>query len=274
MTKYGYFNGKIVNFKKIKINPYDIGILRGYGVFDVMAAFGKNPFLLKEHFRRLKNSARELKLKMPFSEKEYKKILEKLIKLNKYKKTTIRTIITGGISVDGFSIGKETSYILIEKFHDYPKDVYKKGAKLISLEYERSHPQAKITNYIEAIRNQSLKEKKKALEILFIKDGKVLEASTSNIFIVKGKKIITPKERILLGITRKAVIKLAKKFFPVEEREISTKELLEADEVFLTATNKYVAPIVQIDGHKIKNGKVGEATKTIMKEFNKLVKSS
>jgi len=274
MERYCYFNGKITTNDKVKINPYDIGMLRGYGVFDVMAAFGEKPFLVREHYKRLQNSAKELKLKVPFSQKDYEKILIKLIKLNGFKNSTTRTIITGGISADAFSIGKPTVYILVEKFHDYPKENYQKGAKLVSLEHERFCPHAKITNYVEAIRNQELKKKNKALEILFVKNGKVLEASTSNIFIVKNKKIITTKEKILLGITRNLILKLAKKEFKLEEREISYQEVIKADEVFLTATNKHIVPIVKIDQHKIGNGKPGVITGEVNKlyeEFRKKV---
>ena len=263
MKRYCYFNGKITTIDKISISPYDIGMLRGYGVFDVMAVFGKCPFLVKEHYKRLQNSAKELKLKVPFSLDDYERILKKLVVLNGFKNSTTRTIITGGISADAFSIGKPTVYILVEKFHDYPKEIYQKGAKLVSLEHERFCPHAKITNYVEAIRNQELKNKNKALEILFVKNGKVLEASTSNIFIVKKGKIITTKEKILLGITRNLVIKLAKNKFKLEEREISYQEVIKADEVFLTATNKHIVPIIKIDQHKIGDGKPGKITKEI-----------
>lgn len=262
----------MTTFDKIKISPYDIGLLRGYGVFDVMCANGTKPFLPKEHFTRLTNSAKELKLKVPFSFSEYEKILEKLLSLHGNKKSTIRTILTGGISSDAFSIGKPTCFILIEKFHNLPKDIYEKGARLMTHEFERSLPKCKITNYVEAIKLQGEKGKKKALEILFIKDGKVLEASTSNVFMVKDGKIITPKENILHGITRNLVIRLAKKNHPVEEREISFEELKKADEVFLTATNKFVVPIVGIDDWKVGNGKIGEMTSEMMEAFREFEK--
>lgn len=272
MKNHCYFNGRITTIEKIKISPYDIGLLRGYGVFDVMMGLGEKPFLLREHFARLKNSARELKLKLPFTEKEYNEILKKLLRLHKYQRSTIRTILTGGISADAFSIGQPTVYILIEKFQDYSREIYTRGAGLITLEHARHCPQAKITNYMEAIRNQDAKKKKKALEILFIKNGKVLEASTSNVFMVKDGKIITTKEGILLGITRKLVIKLAKKKFAVEEKEIKFSELNQADEVFLTATNKFIVPIVKIDKRKVGNGQPGEVTKILMQELDEFVR--
>ncbi|MFZ5982126.1 MAG: aminotransferase class IV [Patescibacteria group bacterium] len=268
MKRHCYFNGKITTLDKIKIDPYDIGVLRGYGVFDVSCALGEKVFLFKEHYARLKNSARELRMKLPWSEKEFGEILTKLLKLNGFNRSTIRTILTGGISSDAFSFcGKPTCYILIEKFQYLPKDIYEKGAKLMTHEFERTIPRAKVANYIEAVRNQDRKKKSKALEILFVKDGKVLEASTSNVFMVKNGKVITPKDNILLGTTRNLIVKLAKKKYPVEEREISFSEFKKADEVFLTATNKFVVPIVQVDSWKVGNGKIGQITKNMMQIF-------
>ncbi len=262
-----YWNGKITTVDKIKIDPYDIGILRGYGVFDVMCANGEKPFLSKEHFERFRNSAKELELKVPFSFSEYEGILKNLLKLHGHKKSTIRTVLTGGVSENGFSVGKQTCYILIERFYNLPEEIYTKGAKLITHEFSRNLPKCKITNYVEAIKLQDKKNKQKALEILFVKNGLVLEASTSNIFMVKDGKIITPKDGILHGITRNLVLKLAKKKYPVEEREVSIDELKKADEIFLTATNKFVVPIVKVDSWKVGNGKIGKITQEMLEEF-------
>lgn len=275
MTKI-YFNGKIVDLKKAMINPYDLGILRGYGVFDVMRTANGKSFLLEKHYKRLKDSAEKLKLEVPFSEKDFRKIVEKLIQLNNFSNKNaidIRTVLTGGVSPSAFLVQKPTCYILIERFPALPKEIFEKGGKVITIEYERHLPEAKITNYIEPIRHQDKKEKNSALEIIYIKNGKALEASTSNLFIIKNKKIITPKDNILKGITRGLVINLASEKFHVEEREVLEKELRNADEVFLTATNKDIVPIINIDGKKIGNGKPGEITRVLMAMFSEFLKT-
>jgi branched-subunit amino acid aminotransferase/4-amino-4-deoxychorismate lyase len=275
MRKYCYFEGKIIPLEKAKISPYDLGILRGYCVFDVMCTQNGKPFLLSKHWKRFQNSAKELMLKIPVNQKKYEKIVEKLIKLNGFEKSTVRTVLSGGLSSDGFSLenGNETFYILVEKFKKLPEECFQKGAKLITLEFFRNFPKAKIANYIAAIKNQNKKKKSKALEIIYTSQGKVLEASTSNFFIVKNGIIATPKEKILLGITRNLVVNLARKNkFKVEERDISMKDFLAADEIFLAATNKDIVPIVNVDGGKIGNGKVGKVTKRLMDIFESFVK--
>jgi len=267
MAKLAYFNGKICKPDQIKTNPYDIGTLRGYGVFDVMCTASGKPFLFDEHFARLKKFAQELKLPMPFSKTEFADILQKLLKANGFAKSTIRTVLTGGVSTNAFLPGKPTCYILIEKFVALPKTCYESGVGVVSLEFGRHLPKVKTTSYIEAIRKQHIKKRKDDLEITYIKDGKVLENSTSNIFIFKNNVLVTAKEGILLGTTRNLVVKLAKKKFKVEERDMSEKEFRTADEVFLTGANKDVVPVVRIDGKKVGDGKVGKNTQVVMELF-------
>ena len=138
----------------------------------------------------------------------------------------------------------------------------------MSLEYSRNYSKIKHTNYIEAIKNQSLKKKFGAFEILYIKNKIVFECSTANIFIIKKNIIYTPKDGILFGITRQLVIDLIKKNnFKIKEKVIKEKELYSADEVFITATNKNILPVVKINNKKINNKLVGENTKKLISLF-------
>lgn len=275
MQTYAYFNGKITPLNKIKINPYDLGFLRGYGVFDFMVTANGKPFMLSDHWKRLQNSARELNLTIPLDGSEYEKTVNKLLKLNKLEHSAIRTILTGGISSDGITPAeKETFLITIEKRHLLPERLYKEGAKVITVEHFRDCPEAKTSNYIIAIKNIKKRIKEKAAEIIYIYQDKAFEASTSNFFIVKNSIIVTPKKDVLLGITRNIVIKLAeKRGYKVIEREISVKEIYSADEVFLTASNKFVIPVVKVNNKKIGSGRPGEMTKILMEEFAKFVKN-
>lgn len=273
MQTYAYFNNKIVPLAKVRINPYDLGFLRGYGVFDFMVTANGKPFMPDDHWKRLELSAKELGLGIPMDRKKYDQIVQKLISLHKYERRIVRTIITGGISSDGVTpSGKETCLILIEKAVSLPEKIYKNGAKVITVEYLRDCPRAKINNYVTAIKNIKNKKRNGALEILYTYNGKVLEASTSNFFIIKNGALVTPHENILHGITRKVILMLArKKRYKVIEREVSEKEIYSADEAFLTASNKFVVPVVKINSQKIGDGKVGKHTKVLMEEFAKFI---
>ena len=92
-------------------------------------------------------------------------------------------------------------------------------------------------------------------------------------FLIKNNTVITPKKNILLGITRNFILNLVMKEFSIEERDIHFDELARADEAFITATNKEVLPIVQIDSTTIGNGKIGKNTKKIMEMFAAAIRS-
>ena len=83
-----------------------------------------------------------------------------------------------------------------------------------------------------------------------------------------GSTLVTSNEAVLHGITRKAILELAKRKFKVEAREIFKKELNTCTECFITGTTRGITPVVQIDNLKIGNGRVGSNTKELMNAFN------
>jgi len=134
-------------------------------------------------------------------------------------------------------------------------------------------PEAKTTHYITAVKLQSRRKQAKAVEILFVSNGEVLECSTSNIFMFIGNVLMTPKDNILFGITRKAVLDIAKKHFKIKERGISMPELMKADEIFITSSFKDIIPIIKIDKNTVGGGMVGKNTRKVMKLFSELTKN-
>lgn len=266
MPRSAYWQDRIVPQTDITINPYDLGFLRGYGVFDVMRTENGKPFLWERHWERLVNSADTLGLRLPVTETEYASILTDLLAENAFPQSTIRTILTGGESESAFvPEGRETFIILIEPFTPLDERYYRDGAKLITLEYARSWPTAKVTNYVAAIREQKRKMAADALEVLFVSGGQALEASTSNFGVFVGDTLVMPDDQILRGITRGLTLELAQQAgFKTEERALSLNEVCSADEMFLTATNKYIVPVVRVDEHPISDGKPGERTRRLM----------
>lgn len=253
---------------KASVPVNDLVVLRGYGVFDFLKTVNTRPFLWAEHWRRFLNSAKQLNLKVPVGEREAREIVAALLKKNKVSDASIRLVLTGGATADGMSIQQPNFFILIEDRYDYPAKIFRDGGKVMTHDYLRLVPEAKTTNYITAVRLAKEKKRVGALEILYLDRGRVMECSTSNFFIVKDGKIITPKDDILLGTIRNLVIKLAREHgFTVVEREVKAGELATADETFLTATNKDITPIVQIDERKVGSGQVGPLTRELMKLY-------
>jgi len=215
-------------------------------------------------------AVKSLRLNLKESKNEIKEIMLDLMKRNKVTNAKLRLVLSAGIGKTDLDLGKDqTLFIFAEEAPVYPKDYYTKGIKLISVNFKRNLNNVKSVDYIEAIRNRKVMFKSGAHEILYITNDKVLECSTSNIFIFKKGVLITPDNGVLYGITRGLVLKVAKKAFKVEQREISLKELLSAEEVLITATSKEIIPIVKIDNKTIAKGKVGENTKKLMELFEK-----
>lgn len=272
--KYCYLNGKIISQNKASIMLDDLGILRGYGVFDFIRTYRGKPFFLKEHLARLKKSAGILNIKMPVSEKELTRVIKKLLLKNRNKESYVRIVLTGGRQTANPTFNHPTLYILIEKLKECPKQLYKKGIKIIIHEHQRVFPEAKTLNYITAFQLTSWQRQNGGFEILYTSNGNVLEATTSNFFIIKKNHLITAKRNILFGITRNLIIKLAKKNkFVVEERDVKTKELKKCTEAFITATNKEIIPVVKIDNKTVGNGKVGKQTKKLIELFQEYIKA-
>ena len=273
--KYCYLNKKIVPLNKARISPNDMGILRGYAVFDFLRTYNGKLFLLTEHFDRLLRSANELNLKIRCAESMIKKIIINLLTKNKIQEAGIRIIVTGGKTEDSMRIeSMPTMLILTEKLKKLPQNIYSNGAKLITFEYQRDIPIAKTTDYLMAIKLQPFRKQNKAIEVLYTKKGLILECTTSNFFIFKKNTLITPKNNILMGITRNFVIKLAKKAkFSVEERNLPLREIKSANEAFITATTKEIAPIIRINDQKVGNGKIGKNTRILMELFRKYAKN-
>lgn len=275
MTKFFYLNGKLVPENQAKISVYDLGLVRGYAVFDFLRTYNSRPFYLDDHLKRLLNSAELIGLTHNYTLNSLRKIVLKTLKKNNLKEANIRIILTGGYSKDFITPSRPNLIVMITPVKDLPEKFYKKGGELITKIAERILPQAKTTIYTEFVKFLQLAKKKGAIEVLLLnQEKKILECTTSNFFAVQNKKLITPSlEQILSGITRKVVINLAKKLkIPVIERDIFYNEIKNFAEVFITATNKEILPIVQIDKIKIGNGKVGELTKILMREFRRLTK--
>lgn len=251
----------------------DIGVLRGYGVFDLLRTYNGRPFLLKEHLARLANSARALGLKVPISQAKIANLIRELLERNKAREAVIRTVLTGGVSANGLDCNRRapTFYILIEPLRRWPESRRRNGIKLITCDYSRENAQTKTTNYLNAVRLRDQEKKSGAKEILYVYKNRILEASTSNFFIFHGRTLVTPKEDVLFGVTRNLVLRLARRYFKVEERLIKTSELKRASEAFITATNKEITPVVKVDNLKIADGRVGQNTKFLMNLFHEYV---
>jgi branched-subunit amino acid aminotransferase/4-amino-4-deoxychorismate lyase len=273
MNSLCFINGKIVRKSHARIGVDDLGLQRGYAVFDYVRTYNAKLFHFPDYLERLRKSASALHLELPYSDEKLVEITTRLIGESDLKNPAIRLILTGGRAQEPISFDQPNLIIITEELPYHPSELYKNGGKLVTLEYQRELPHVKTTNYLNSIRLESLKREKGAFNMLYYHQNRVTECPRDNFFIFLGDTLITPKDDVLRGITRKQILHLSREHFSVEEREVSLQESSSADEAFTTSTSKGVIPIVQIDDHKIGSGSAGERTKTIMRLFQDYIES-
>jgi branched-chain amino acid aminotransferase len=265
-----YVNGEYVTSEQACLTLNDLGIVRGYGVFDFLRTYNGVPFRLREHVQRLQKSAELIGLSLPWSTEEIEAIAQDTLKRNNLPEANIRIVVTGGYSIDLITpLGKPSLMVLINPVSEYPVDYYERGIKVITVAMERSLSNAKTLNYISAIMALQQAKQQNAVEALYMNQAKqVWEGTTTNFFIFQGSKLITPNENILKGITRDVVLEIAKNQFEIVEKPIDYSDLNHCDAAFITSSTKEIMPVVQVDDIVIADGKIGENTQILMKLFN------
>lgn len=261
-----YVDGKFVSSDEAVIPVDDLAVIRGFGVFDLLGTHNGNPLFLKEHLERLRGSAGKIGLFFPWSYDELVDVIMETLHRNHHPESNIRIVVTGGSSPDFITPQKKPRLlILVTPKPVPPPDWYTEGVKIITMTAERNIPGAKSIDYISATIALKRAHRKGAVEALYVdRNGFVLECTTSNIFAFFKNRLHTPGRDILSGITRDAVLKIAEKRYSVEIKDIKKETLFQADEVFLTGTNKRIVPIIQIDNTLVGNGKPGTETRRLM----------
>jgi branched-chain amino acid aminotransferase len=229
---------------------------------------------LPEHLARLARSAQLIELILPGTLDEIEQIVLDTLKRNNLPEANIRIVVTGGVSGDSVTPEAEPGLIvLVTPAQLYPAACYEQGVKVVTVETERYLPGAKTINYIPALIALKKAKAAGALEALYVnRHGQILEGTTTNFFVFHGRQLITPKDDILPGVTRAVVLELAQEKFEVVEHPLTFDALSQADEAFITASNKEIMPVYQVDDLQIGQGRPGANTQWLMERFWRLTR--
>tara|TARA_R110001592_G_scaffold16998_4_gene72104 strand:- start:93 stop:944 length:852 start_codon:yes stop_codon:yes gene_type:complete len=272
MKPIQFFNGNFVPKESITFSIDDVGVLRGFGIFDYFKVYNGAPAFMEAHLNRFENSARLLGMKIPFSRKEIESSIRKLIEHNGFPLSGVKVLMTGGASSDGFSAGTPNLIITNTAVSETNPSFYTEGVSVMTHQFSREMPEVKSTNYATAVRLEPIWKQKGHIDALYHDGEYISEVSRSNVFLLEGNKLITNEEGVLPGITRMNVVNMAPHLgFEVEVRPIALAEVLAAEELFMTSTNKRVMPVVKIDDQEIASGIVGAKTKILMEGYAKLM---
>lgn len=268
MNHLCYINGDILSATEARLPINDLGITRGYSLFDYCRTYNGKIFMLEMHLDRLFSSAEQMRLQIPLSKDDIKNIVLDLHQRIDLKELAFRFLLTGGLSLDSLTSEQASFIIQTENIpFDFPAH-YPNGIHIITANHLRELPTVKSTNYLRLMLLRKDFIALQVQDVLYTHHEKVLELSRSNIFLAKNGKLITPKNNILCGITRRVVLQLAENIYCCEERDIAVDELWTADEIFTTGTGKRVLSVTKIDGRVVGDGQIGPVTQAISHLFD------
>jgi branched-chain amino acid aminotransferase len=283
-----WINGALVPAPDARVNVFDHGLLYGDGVFEGIRSYSGRVFERHAHLRRFFNSARGIRLTVPYTYEELDRALDAVLEANGLlrpdRDAYLRPVITRGVGVLGISpqrTWKPCVYIIASTIAMYPAEMYEHGMPVIVSSVVRNHPNSispriKSLNYLN-----NILAKQEAIDagvheaIMLNHTGCVAEATGDNLFIVRDGQLQTPSTSagILEGITRGTVIRLARQAgIEVAEKDLVRMDLYTADECFLTGTGAQIIPVNEIDKRPIGAGTVGPITRQLMKEYAELVR--
>ena len=274
MPSHAYINNKFVSFKNAKIHIEDRGLQFADSVYEVIAVLNGNLIDLDFHLKRLRYSLKELKISYKINKLVFKNIFDKLLSKNKISNGIIYLQITRGVQYREHKYKNKLIPTLIiysrnKKFNLPGKNF--KGVNTITFEDLRwKRRDIKTVNLLPNIIAANKAKQKNAYEAILLQDGKVTEGTSSNIWIIKKNNLIThpANSDILKGVTRTSLLKIIKKTsLKLVEKSFTHKQLLEADEVFLTSSGSFITPILKIDKKKINKGKIGNITLKLAKMY-------
>lgn len=284
-----WYDGEMVPWRDARTHVLTHTLHYGLGVFEGVRAYhtptrGTCIFRLDAHTDRLFNSAKILRMNMPFDKETLSQAQREVIRLNGLKECYLRPMCFLGSQGMGLRADQLETSVIVAAW-EWPSymspEARERGIKVRTSSYTRHHVnitmcKAKANgNYINSM--LALRE---ALDagceeaLLLDNEGYVAEGSGENFFLVRNGKVHTPElTSCLEGITRDTIMHFIRDMgLEVVERRITRDEVYIADEAFFTGTAAEVLPICNVDGRQIGSGKRGPITEHLQSRYFDLVR--
>lgn len=264
MSDIVFLNGDFLKAEDAKVSIFDRGYLFGDGIYEVVPVINGKVIDKAPFFDRFEGSLSKIGLQAPFCKAEIITILDTLIAKNDLVEGGIYMQVTRGVAPREFYFPENTpttfmAFIFKKEVINNP--LAHTGVKVVTVEDIRwKRRDIKSISLLGQVLAKEEVHQKGAYEGWMVEDGFITEGTSSAAFIIKDGVIITRplSNAILPSIRRKVLMQIAKEHnLKVEERLFSVEEALNADEAFMASATIFVLPIIEIDGKKIGDGKVG-----------------
>jgi D-alanine transaminase len=274
MDQTVFLNGEFLPLAEAKVPVLDRGFIFGDGVYEVVPVYSKVPFRLDEHLVRLERSLAAVGIRNPYTREQWKGFVAGIVERQPFEDQAVYFQVTRGVAKRDHAFPRNaepTVFMMSNPLVAPPAAVVEKGAAAITAQDNRwLRCDIKSISLIGNVLLRQLSAEADAVETILFRDGKLTEASSSNVFVIKGGFIYSPpkNELILPGITYDVVVELARASgMPLEFRAISEAEVRGADELWVTSSSKEVLAVVTLDGKTVGDGKPGPVFKRMFQLY-------
>jgi D-alanine transaminase len=277
MPRIAYVNGQFLPFADAGVHIEDRGLQFADSVYEVISCINGVMADMQGHLDRLERSLSELRIDMPVSRRVLPLIIRELLHRNRLKNAAVYIQISRGEAPREFRFPEPRpapTLIITARHFDFDSvPIEDKGIKVIThpdLRWARRD--IKTTNLLPPVLAKQKSWEHGGKEVWLVDDeGYITEGGSSNAWIVdkKGRLVIRPSTKSTLkGVTKTAIYAFSgEKGIEIEERKFTPEEAYQAAEAFSSSATALITPIVNIDGHTINGGQVGQVTIEIYKAY-------
>lgn len=259
-----FLNGKFMPIEEAKVPVLDRGFIFGDGVYELVPVYSRVPFRLDEHLARLERSLEAVRIRNPHTRAEWRDIILQLVAKQAFEDQGVYFQVTRGVAKRDHAFPKDavpTVFLMANPLVTPAKELVERGAAAVSAADDRwLHCDIKSISLIGNCLLRQVSADAGATETILFRDGRLTEASASNVFVVKAGVILSPPKSnlILPGITYDVIFELAQgAALPFEYRDVTRDEVFSADEVWVTSSSKEVLAVVTLDGKPVGDGRPG-----------------
>jgi D-alanine transaminase len=268
-----YLNGEWLPLSEARVSVLDRGFIFGDGIYEVIPAFAGRLFRLDQHLQRLDNCLASVRMANPLTHAQWRAVLNSLLERNGGGDQSVYLQITRGVAKRDHVLAEPIPPTVFAMSTPAVRQNRQPVTAIVCEDIRWKWCQIKTIALLPNVLMRLQAQEHGAYEALLIRDGWLTEGAASNVFIVKDGVIKTPphSKNLLPGITRDLIVELlAQHRIPYAETPVSEAELRAADEIWLTSSNREVAPVVQLDEHPVGSGMPGpmwERVLSIYEEF-------
>lgn len=277
--RYAFLDGAFLEAADARVSAFDRGFLFGDGVYEVIPVYRGTPFRLDAHLKRLAHSLGGIELDTPWDDAWWTARIGELVAKNGRGDQSVYLEVTRGAEVGRdhrFPTGvTPTVFMFSTATPARDPAVDRDGLTAVSAEdFRWSRCDLKTVSLLANVLLKQHAAAQGADEVILHRDGRLTEASVSNIYVVRGGRVATPPlgHELLPGITRLVVLELCRALgIAVDETPLALVDLEHADEVLVSSSSRELGPIVRVDGRAVGDGKPGPVYARLRAAFDDLI---